>query len=68
MMLLLYMGCHCDVVIVQGLATINQEVKTLAEKARNGTLQPHEFQVGQSSLLGGLLGVGKQRRNEMGGR
>lgn len=34
---------HC--VCVQGLVTINREVATLAQKAREGKLQPHEFQV-----------------------
>ena len=29
----------------QGLATISAEVIALAEKAKQGKLQPHEFQV-----------------------
>lgn len=29
----------------KGLASINQDVVTLASKAREGKLQPHEFQV-----------------------
>jgi len=30
---------------LQGLATISTEVIALAEKAKQGKLQPHEFQV-----------------------
>lgn len=30
---------------IKGLASINQDVVTLAGKAREGKLQPHEFQV-----------------------
>lgn len=29
----------------KGLATISENVRTLAAKARDGKLQPHEFQV-----------------------
>ena len=29
----------------QGLKSINTDIKTLAEKARENKLQPHEFQV-----------------------
>ena len=31
--------------LFQGLATISQDVNMLAQKARDGKLQPHEFQV-----------------------
>lgn len=37
---------------IKGLVTISKDVATLAAKAREGKLQPHEFQV---SVLGGLL-------------
>lgn len=42
----------------KGLATINQEVKELAEKARSGTLQPHEFQGGTFTISNlGMYGI-----------
>lgn len=37
---------------IKGLVTISKDVATLAAKAREGKLQPHEFQV---SVLVGLL-------------
>lgn len=35
----------------KGLASINTEVASLAAKAREGKLQPHEFQVHKPSRL-----------------
>ncbi|HCJ44991.1 MAG TPA: pyruvate dehydrogenase complex dihydrolipoamide acetyltransferase, partial [Erythrobacter sp.] len=34
----------------KGLAAISKQMKTLAEKARDGKLQPHEYQGGTASL------------------
>ena len=36
---------------LQGLATINSEVANLAAKAREGRLQPHEFQVNNQCIF-----------------
>lgn len=42
----------------KGLADINQDVQILAEKARAGKLQPHEFQGGTISISNlGMFGV-----------
>lgn len=42
----------------KGLLTINQEVSTLAEKARNKTIQPHEFVGGTFSISNlGMYGI-----------
>jgi len=42
----------------KGLRTINQEVVTLAEKARNKTIQPHEFVGGTFSISNlGMFGI-----------
>nr|CAG4644923.1 EOG090X08YX [Leptodora kindtii] len=42
----------------KGLATISQDVRNLAAKARDGKLQPHEFQGGTFSISNlGMFGV-----------
>lgn len=42
----------------RGLADISEQVKTLAEKARQGKLQPHEFQGGTFTISNlGMYGV-----------
>nr|CAG4641833.1 EOG090X08YX [Eurycercus lamellatus] len=42
----------------KGLATISDDVRTLAAKARDGKLQPHEFQGGTISISNlGMFGV-----------
>jgi len=42
----------------KGLRTINQDVMTLAEKARNKTIQPHEFVGGTFSISNlGMFGI-----------
>lgn len=41
---------------IKGLATISKDVGSLAAKARDGKLQPHEFQV---STLGASCGYQK---------
>ncbi|KAK7789206.1 hypothetical protein R5R35_009624 [Gryllus longicercus] len=42
----------------KGLATISQEVKSLAARAREGKLQPHEFQGGTFSISNlGMFGI-----------
>nr|CAG4637895.1 EOG090X08YX [Chydorus sphaericus] len=42
----------------KGLATISDDVRTLATKARDGKLQPHEFQGGTFSISNlGMFGV-----------
>jgi len=38
--------------VLQGLATISAEVVALAEKAKQGKLQPHEFQVRTVKICG----------------
>ena len=46
--LTIYKTCIYDFVLyflLQGLAQINEDVGNLATKAREGKLQPHEFQV-----------------------
>lgn len=35
---------------IKGLAAISKDVSSLAAKARDGKLQPHEFQVSDSTL------------------
>ena len=43
---------------MKGLTTISQEVKELAAKARDGKLQPHEFQGGTFSISNlGMFGI-----------
>ena len=43
---------------LQGLASINVTVKELAERAREGKLQPHEFQGGTFTISNlGMFGV-----------
>ena len=43
---------------MQGLRTINQEISHLAERAREGKLQPHEFQGGTFTISNlGMFGV-----------
>ncbi|KNH01821.1 Dihydrolipoamide acetyltransferase component of pyruvate dehydrogenase complex [Qipengyuania citrea LAMA 915] len=42
----------------KGLAAISKQMKTLAEKARDGKLQPHEYQGGTASLSNlGMFGI-----------
>ena len=42
----------------KGLAKISSEMKSLAEKARDGKLQPHEYQGGTASLSNlGMFGI-----------
>ena len=45
---MLFLAVNCSVpgnaITLQGLATISSEVLALAEKAKQGKLQPHEFQ------------------------
>ncbi|PLX61579.1 pyruvate dehydrogenase complex dihydrolipoamide acetyltransferase [Sedimenticola selenatireducens] len=42
----------------KGLSTISNEMKTLAEKARNGKLQPHEYQGGGFTISNlGMFGI-----------
>ncbi|MGB3806092.1 MAG: 2-oxo acid dehydrogenase subunit E2, partial [Erythrobacter sp.] len=42
----------------KGLAQISKEMKALAEKAREGKLQPHEYQGGTASLSNlGMFGI-----------
>ena len=43
---------------LQGLATIQQEVAVLAQKAKEGKLQPHEFQGGTFTISNlGMFGI-----------
>ena len=43
---------------MQGLRAINQEISQLAERAREGKLQPHEFQGGTFTISNlGMFGV-----------
>lgn len=43
---------------VKGIAQISAEVKSLAAKARDGKLQPHEFQGGTITVSNlGMLGI-----------
>uniref|UniRef100_UPI00398E6622 dihydrolipoyllysine-residue acetyltransferase component of pyruvate dehydrogenase complex, mitochondrial n=1 Tax=Pristiophorus japonicus TaxID=55135 RepID=UPI00398E6622 len=43
---------------IKGLASINNDVKSLAERAREGKLQPHEFQGGTFTISNlGMYGI-----------